>query len=294
MKALVTGAAGFIGSHLVRRLLEQGHAVFALDKKPIHEWPMFVTGAHWVRSVDVCRLCESWAINESRFEKIDVIFHLAAESRIQPSFRYPMLCVNSNTTGTAAMLELARLRGCKVVYAGSSTADDDVTKNVYALTKKQGEDLCLTYHRCFGVPVSIARFYNVYGPRQVESGRYATVIGIFEKQWQEGRKLTVTGMGTQRRDFTHVSDIVDGLLAMSTSETFHNIISLGTGRNHSIEDVARMFVPQSQILYIPRPPGESEVTLADCRIAEHELGWKAKHRLEDYVKAVLDMKKTEE
>jgi UDP-glucose 4-epimerase len=175
-----------------------------------------------------------------------------------------------------------------MVYAGSSTADDDVAKNVYATTKVQGEELCRAWSLCFGVKVDMARFYNVYGARQIEDGQYATVIGIFERQFRGGEKLTVTGDGSQRRDFTAVEDIVDGLVAIADrGRGDASVYGLGTGRNYSILEVARMFVPDDRIRFIPRPPGESEVTLAGAARTDSMLGWLSNRWLEDYVARVV-------
>ncbi len=279
MNILITGAGGFIGSHLVDRCVADGHYVVGVDRKSASDW-----------SRGKCNCTEelhfpAQALHTTKY--FDLCFHLAAESRIQPSFNRPLDYVGDNIMLTARMLETCRMVGAKMVYAGSSTADDDVSKNVYATTKIAGEQLCRAWTKCFGLETAIARFYNVYGPRQVETGQYATVVGIFEKQYREGKKLTVTGDGSQRRDFTHVKDIVDGLMAIA----LHNnencpTYNLGTGVNNSILDVARMFVNGNRIEFIDRPPGEAEVTLADYSKTKEELGWQSKHILYDYVNDV--------
>lgn len=171
-----------------------------------------------------------------------------------------------------------------MVYAGSSTADDDTQSNVYAASKHAGEELCRTWHKSFGLRVAVARFYNVYGPRQIEDGRYATVVGIFERQTRQGLPLTVTGDGLQRRDFTHVDDIVSGLLAVAESGVPDGRpYSLGSGTNHSIIEIAEMF--GGHVEFLPKRPGEAAVTLADLSAASH-LGWSPKKRIEDYIAEV--------
>ena len=277
MRVLITGAGGFIGSHMVDRCKRDGHHVTALDIKHIDDW---IIGDHEPDEIydeaDVVDVL--YHVGE-----FDLCYHLAAESRIQPSFDIPVECVRSNVLGTAAVLDCARKYKARVVYAGSSTADDDVTKNVYAMVKYQGERLCKTWINCFGVSVGIARFYNVYGPRHIKEGVYATVVGIFERQWLNGEKLTVTGNGRHRRDFTHVDDIVEGLVAIGNIKD-NDIYALGTGTNHCILDVARMFVAdEDRIEFIPRPRGESEVTIANIFDTSKKLGWLAKHSLGDYV-----------
>jgi len=286
MRAMVTGSEGFIGSRLVERLAADGNEVIGVDKKPYRDW--FGRAAKHVPRLreDVATLDRS----EWNSLAVDVVFHLAAESRIQPSFDAPVKFVWSNTLGTAAVLDWATRHEAKVVYAGSSTADDDVTKNVYALTKRHGEELCLTFNHCFGTRVSIARFYNVYGPGQIEEGPYETVIGVFERQFRNGEKLTVTGDGGQRRDFTHVDDIVDGLIRMGEQELVGcPIFSFGSGTNYSILEVARMFVGDERIEFVPKRPGESDVTLANCELAERRLGWRPKaSNLPSYVSSIVN------
>ncbi len=282
MRILITGAGGFIGSHLVDRCREDGYYVIGLDKKPLEKWTVGKYRSDYEAIGDVVGLsnCDC---------EFDLCYHLAAESRIQPSFENPVDYVSSNVLGTAAVLEAANKLRARVVYAGSSTADDDTTKNVYAMSKWQGEELCRTWRKCFNADIGIARFYNVYGERHIRSGLHATVIGIWERQWlnimKHGEKnsLTVTGTGKQKRDFTAVEDIVDGLVAIA-EKGGNREYNLGTGENHRLIDVARMFVgSDSGIEFIPRPPGESEVTLADTKFTTEKLGWKAKRNIKDYI-----------
>jgi len=286
MNILITGAGGFIGSHLVDRCKADGHAVGGIDRK---------AEILWTRGQQECD-CEIYEdcrdihrFGDQIAVKIDLCFHLAAYARIQPSFSDPMGYVANNIVGTANMLDFCRRRNIRMVYAGSSTADDDVTKNVYAATKYSGEILCKTWAKCFGTDVAIARFYNAYGPRQIEDGPDATVIGIWEKQLREGKLLTVTGNGSQRRDFTHVLDIVDGLMAIAERGVGQGeVYGLGCGKNYSITEAARLFAPEPYpIEFLPARPGESARTLADTQKTEDAIGWRAKHRLEDYASEVF-------
>ena len=282
MRVLITGAGGFIGSHLVDRCRKDGHTVIGIDRKHHKDWSRGEWGCNDELYIDIVGLLPEVG-------PFDLCYHLAAESRIQPSFNDPLAYVSDNILGTANILELCRSVGAKMVYAGSSTADDDVAKNVYATTKYSGELLCKAWSRSFGLKINIARFYNVYGPRQVEDGKYATVIGIFERQLREGKKLTVTGDGTQKRDFTHVEDIVDGLVAVASdaSAGTGGMYPLGTGTNNSIIDIARAFVADDRIQFIPRPSGESEHTLANVKSTKCYLGWEAKKSLWDYIEEVV-------
>jgi len=281
MKFLVTGGAGFIGSNLVDLLVEEGHEV--------HVWDSFTTGcpeniskkATWT-PIDVGTINPKDTQLPAGGRGIEVIFHLAAEARIQPSFTYPHKSHLSNTNGTANVLEIARINGCKVIYAASSSFYGGVYKNPYTFTKWLGEEYCKMYHQVFNVPTAIARFFNVYGPRHVAEGSYATVLAIFEKQKKEGLPLTITGNGEQRRDFTHVYDIVSGLRAISAFHPLEaNIFNFGSGKNHSINEVAAMF--NSKIEYIPVRAGEAWTTLADIESTCNLLGWEPRMKLENYV-----------
>lgn len=280
MRALVTGGAGFIGSHLVDRLIADGHSVKVWDNLSTGKREQ-VNPAAQFHEISVDHICSE--LHDE--DKIDVIFHLAGEARIQPSFRSPRLAHDSNVTGTVNMLEVARTCKARLVYAGSSSVYHDMFANPYTFTKQLAEYYCALYYTIYKVPVAIARFFNVYGPRQIEEGAYATVVGIFEKQKREHKPLTVTGNGEQRRDFTHVYDIVDGLVQIGQENRNGEVYNLGTGENFSINEVAMMF--HSPVVHIPKRPGEAWVTLADTRMAR-KLGWEPKHRLPDYIEGVLN------
>ena len=279
MKAIVTGGAGFIGSHLVDHLVGEGHEVVV--------WDSLTTGKRDQVNPKV-RFHEIHVESihpEYHLDELDAIFHLAGEARIQPSFESPAITHDSNVTGTMKILEMARHCGSKVIYAGSSSVYHDQYANPYSFTKLKAEEYCTLYNRLYKVPVVIARFFNVYGPRQLEEGAYATVVGIFEKQYRDGVPLTVTGNGRKRRDFTHVEDIVSGLVAMSHGEWDAKIFNLGTGVNHSIQELAKMF--NSEIKYIPERPGEAQNTLADIHDSKAYLGWTPKRILKEYVDDLL-------
>lgn len=279
MKYLVTGGAGFIGSNLVDRLISQGHDV--------EVWDAFTTGkrnnVNPAAKLRVLRVEE--ACKQDVTQAFDVIFHLAAEARIQPSFTNPLLTHDSNVTGTISVLEIAAQHKSRVVFAGSSSVYHDMYANPYSFSKQIGEHYLRLYNKIYSVPVAIARFFNVYGPRQLQEGAYSTVIGIFEKQYKEGVPLTITGDGEQRRDFTHVDDIVSGLIAMSKNSYNCEIFNLGTGTNHSINELAKLF--NHPFVYIPKRPGEAQVTMADLTLSERLLGYKPTVALEAYVASIL-------
>jgi UDP-glucose 4-epimerase len=272
---LVTGGAGFIGSNLIDRLIADGEKVVTID--------CLVTGNVKNLNLKVDFIQERVEdFDFSKLGKPDVIYHLVSLARIQPSFHEPLETYKANCLSTMTVLDFARKTGTKVVFSGSSSAYHDTFANPYSYSKFISEEHCKLYHRVYGLPIAITRFFNVYGPRQLEDGAYATVIGIFEKQWREGKPLTVTGTGEQRRDFTHVNDIVSGLMALSKTEVGEEIFNLGTGRNYSINEVARMF--GDKISYIPARPGEAWVTLADISRSREVLGYEPKNSLADYIK----------
>ena len=207
MNILVTGGAGFIGTNLIKRLLKDGHDVIAIDnyytgtKDNEHEQCNYIHGD--IREDEIL----------DGIDGVDCIFHLAALARIQPSFDDPTSTIDTNSLGTQRVLEYSRTHGnIPVVYAGSSSVHGDVHANPYSFSKWQGEELVKLYHQIYEVPTIVCRFYNVYGPKQLVDGEYCTVVGVFMKQWEDGRDITITWDGEQRRDFTHVYDIVDGLV----------------------------------------------------------------------------------
>lgn len=298
MRCIVTGGFGFIGSNLVDKLLSEGHEVLVIDKRvPSLDvgvdyfknevakldldiaMPMLTNGANGIyRHQEII----NWIFKS----KVDVIFHLAAQSRVNPSFEFPVGTINTNVIGTLNVLELAKELKSRFVYAGSSSFYGDPRKNPYALSKWFGEETACMYNEIYKIPVAIARFFNVYGPRQPSTGNYATVIGIFEQQKKSKKHLTVTGDGNQRRDFVHVYDIVNGLIAMSQQDWNGEIFNLGSGKNYSINEVAKMF--EGKIEYIPARPGEAQETLADISFAQQKLNWNPTIHLEDYVEDFLD------
>lgn len=285
MKCIVTGGAGFIGSTLVDALIKRGDPVFVIDdlstgkKEHINDKAAFL-------QIDINDLTEKIILE--KFGKPDVIFHLAGFSRIEPSFSSPQKTNQSNVDGTLNILEVIRNLNSNVrlIYAGSSSFYYDLYANPYAFTKWIGEEYCKLYTNIYGVSVAIARFFNVYGPRQMESGDFSTLVGIFQRQKSNNQKLTITGDGNQRRDFTHVFDIVSGLIAMSEKDWHGEVFNLGTGVNYSINEVAKMFEP-CEIEYIPKRKGEADSTLADISFSCQNLNWKPLIQLEDYVRDFL-------
>ena len=280
MKILVTGGCGFIGSNLVDLLVEENHQeneVIVVDN--------LITGKE-----ENCNELATYIIDDvgeiissNDLKDVDVIYHLAAMPRIQPSFNEPLYTFNNNAQNTTLVCEFARKNNAKIVYAGSSTYYGGVYLNPYAFSKWVGEEVCKMYSQIYDVTTSIARFFNVYGPRHLKTGPYSTVVGIFEEQYKNNQPLTITGDGEQRRDFTHVSDICRGLIAMSKGDHKGEVFNLGTGTNYSINELAVMF-DGAPVKYIPKRPGEAQETLADISKINGESGWVPKHNLQDYIK----------
>ena len=290
MKVLVTGGAGFIGTNLIKRLLDDGHSVISFDNYTTGKKENHQEGCEYVE-VDIT---DDYDIqSELLYEDIDLIYHLAALARIQPSFKNPTNTFKTNVVGTMNIMNWAKEHNCPVVYAGSSSKHGGVYKNPYTFTKHQGEEIVEMYNRVYGVPSAICRFYNVYGPHQLTEGNYCTVVGIFQRQYEEGVELTITGDGEQRRDFTHVYDIVDGFVKCGNSLVIPNaynakvdgeIFELGKGENHSINVIAQSF--DCGYTYIPKRPGEVQETLCTDTKAHKLLGWKPTIDVLDYIEGV--------
>ncbi len=277
MKVLVTGGAGFIGTNLIKRLLKDGHFVASLDNYSTGFRENEQEGCTYI-NIDITESFTDWV------EEFDVIFHLAALARIQPSIHNPGQTINNNFNGTLNVLEYARKNNTQVIYAGSSSKHHGFYGSPYAWSKYGGEQLCQLYSEVYDLNTTICRFYNVYGEHHIRKGTYATVLGIFEQQYLDGKPLTITDSGEQRRDFTHVDDIVDGLVRCVGKDFRAEQFELGSGVNYSINEIASMFGEDYPKEYIPKRPGEYDMTLCTDKNAENKLKWKPKNNLKDYVK----------
>jgi len=281
MKALVTGGLGFVGSNLVDKLIDLGYRVVVVDD--------LSSGKEEFKNLKAEYVIDDFKqFLRSPDESIDVVFHLAAEARIQPSFEMPLYTCENNSYGSAIVADFARRSNAKVVYAGSSSFYGGVYLNPYAFAKWQGEEAFKMYAKVYDVSAGIARFFNVYGPRNPLIGQYTPVVAIFEEQMKAGKDLTIVGDGEQRRDFTHVHDICDGLIAISKGDWRGEVFNLGTGTNHSINELADMFGGNKK--YLPARPGEARVTKADISFTTENTGWMPKHALENYVSDFLENK----
>tara|TARA_B100000287_G_C20488270_1_gene723977 strand:- start:115 stop:960 length:846 start_codon:yes stop_codon:yes gene_type:complete len=273
MRALVTGGAGFVGSNLIKRLLEgYDNRIVSLDN--------YTTGKIENQQKG-CKYIHGDIRDYKALGNFDVIFHMAALPRIGPSFKNPREVFETNVQGTQNILEYARVYNIPVIYAGSSSFHGGKYKNPYTFTKYQGEELCKMYNKIFGVKTTICRFYNVYGDYMIDEGAYRTVLSIFKNQYKNNEPLTITSDGEQRRDFTHVDDIVDGLIKCFENKAYGNTFELGRGENFSINEVADMFGGDK--IYIDEIAGEVRETLCKSKLAKEVLGWKPKINLKEWV-----------
>ena len=279
MKILVTGGAGFIGTNLIKRLVDEGHKVLSLDDYSTGDKKNHVEGVKYIN-------CDIEQIEYIKGKDIDLCYHLAAQSRVQPSFDDPTECLRVNVNGTQKVMEWADNWDVRVVYAGSSSKHHDPTDSPYAMYKYLGEEVCKLYKNSFDVDVQIARFYNVYGPSESLDEKNGNVIGIWRKKILTGQKLPIVGDGEQRRDFTHVDDIVDGLIRISKTDKVHeDAWELGSGRNYSVNELFSFFKEKfdCESISIPEQKGNYRETLNTNPDAERYLGWKPQDKLKDYI-----------
>lgn len=282
MKILVTGGVGFIGTNLIKRLLKEGHEVHSLDNYDSGLIENEQDGCNYITG-DITQ------IEYIKEESFDIVYHLAALSRIQPSFEDPTETFRVNVEGTRAVAEFARHNNVKVVYAGSSSRWHDPIHSPYACFKHMGEEIFKMYRKVYELDVEITRFYNVYGTHEIVDGDWAAVIGLWRRQVRDGEKITIVGDGEQRRDFTHIDDIVDALYKVGIGNEKHeDAWELGTGTNYSINEVYSMFKEKfgSDAIYLPDQPGNYRKTLRENDDSLLRLGWTPQDRLLKYIKSL--------
>lgn len=300
LACLVTGGAGFIGSHLVERLLADGHTVTVLDN--------FSTGrpqnlAHLRSAPDLqvhqVDISDAQNIRPFVFNGIDWVFHLAALADIVPSIQRPLDYHRANVDGTVSVVECARQAGVKrFIYTASSSCygipDVYPTPETapirpqypYALTKYLGEQFVLHWGQVYRLPCISLRLFNVYGPRSRTSGTYGAVFGVFLSQKLAGQPFTVVGDGTQTRDFTFVTDVVDAFVKAAESDISSEVFNVGSGSTYSVNRLVELL--GGEVTSIPKRPGEPDCTLADIGKIRRLLGWGPKVPFEEGVRIMLD------
>jgi len=300
MKCLVTGAAGFIGSHLVDYLLLEGHSVLGIDNlssgsmknlEIAMENPLFE-----FKEVDISSTSQTKKIAG----EYDYVFHLAALAEIVPSIQNPNAYFESNVIGTYNTCQLAReLSIKKFVYAASSSCygipDYYPTPETaqsgpqypYALTKYLGEQIVMHWSKVYRVPAISLRLFNVYGPRARTSGSYGAVMGVFLAQMLAGVPLTIVGDGQQKRDFTFVSDVINAFYAAAISNIRQDIFNVGSGNPRKVIDLAKM-ISDKELVFVPKRPGEPDQTFADISKIQSHMGWKPLIKLEQGIARILE------
>ena len=274
MNILVTGGAGFVGTNLIKRLVNEGHDVTSIDN--------YSTGLK-LNHQERCNYKEANIYDyDCRTEIYDTVFHLAAIARIQPSFNNPIEYFNTNANGTIQLAEHCAKHNIPIIYAGSSSHHSGKFKNPYTFSKDIGEECLKLFFECFGLQYSIARFYNVYGPFQLTEGGYTTLIGRWINNIKKGSQCEIYGDGEQRRDFTHVDDIVEALIRILNQQKYGYTFELGRGKNISVNEVAKMF--NIKPIYKDSKPGEARHTLCESLVAKKLLGWNPQINLIDYIK----------
>ena len=279
-RILVTGGAGFIGSHLCERLAaDPKNDVYSLDN--------YFTGksANEVNNVTYITGSVKNISNIIEFRP-DIIYHLGEYSRVEQSFDDIDKVLEFNHLGISAILEFVRECNCKIVYSGSSTKfgdnHTDGGASPYAWSKAANVQLVKNYGKWFGINYAITYFYNVYGPREIQDGKYSTLLGIYQRQFREGLPLTVVKPGTQLRNFTHVEDIISGLILVGQKGEGDGF-GIGSPTAYSVHDIASMFGVPVKMLPERRGNRMTATLNSDPTIA---LGWKPEHEVTDYIKSL--------
>ncbi|UTW00182.1 NAD-dependent epimerase/dehydratase family protein [Marinomonas rhizomae] len=279
-KVLVTGGAGFVGSHLCERLLKMGgYDVYSLDNYFTGSEDNHIDGVTYIRG-------ETKNISAIVDFAPDMVYHLGEYSRVEQSFEDIEKVWAYNKEGIFAVLEFVRKVGCKILYAGSSTKFGDGglgrSASPYAWTKASNTELVMNYGNWFNVPYAITYFYNVYGDREIQTGKYATLIALFKEKMKNNESLTVVSPGSQKRNFTHIDDIIDGLVLVG-EHGYGDEFGIGSEEGFSVVDVANMF--GGNIKMLPERKG-NRMTADVMTDKTKALGWSAKKTLFGYIETL--------
>lgn len=276
-KILVTGGAGFVGSHLCERLAQNpNYEVFSLDNYFTGSKSNHVSNVTYIEGLtaDIDKLVTFTP---------DMVYHLGEYSRVEQSFDDIEKVWKFNKDGIFAVLEFVRKAGCKILYAGSSTKFGDGglgrSASPYAWTKATNTELVMNYGAWFNVPYAITYFYNVYGPREIQTGRYATLIALFKEKMKNNEPLTIVSPGAQKRNFTHIDDIIDGLVLVGENG-YGDEFGIGSPEAYSVLEIAKMFGGKIEML----PERKGNRMTADVVTSKTEaLGWKPKKNIQNYI-----------
>jgi len=276
-KILVTGGAGFVGSHLCERLAQnKDYEVYSLDNYFTGSVDNHVSNVIYIKG-------DTKDIDKLVTFSPDMVYHLGEYSRVEQSFDDIEKVWEYNKDGIYRVLEFVRKAGCKILYAGSSTkfGDGGLGRNAspYAWTKASNTELVENYGAWYNVPYAITYFYNVYGPREIQAGKYATLIALFKEKMKNNEPLTIVSPGTQKRNFTHIDDIVDGLILVGENG-YGDEFGIGSEEAFSIKEVAELFGGEIKVLPERRGNRMSAEVISDKTKA---LGWKPKRNLKDYI-----------
>jgi UDP-glucose 4-epimerase len=297
MKSIVTGGCGFIGSHIVDKLIELGHEVIVIDSQTSStRTEYFFNQSASYHKKDLT----NYEDVENLFEGVNYVFHLASEISIPYCIEYPRETMQNNVISTLNVLEASRkysidrlvFSSTSAVYGNGLWLPNYETNNVdclntYSISKYSGEQLCKMYYELYGLQTIIFRYFNVYGERQPLNGSYAPVIGIFLRQMRAGQPLSLIGEGYQTRDFIHVSDVVSANILAAQRETleFGGVFNVGTGIGTTIESIADLI--SSDRVYLPERPGEVIHSRANIDKITNQLKWEPKINVLDWIKTQL-------
>ena len=290
-KALITGGAGFVGSHLCERLLQNNYEVVSLDNYFTGSDNNHINGVKYIKgsTKDIDKLID--------FEP-DFLYHLGEYSRVEQSFEDIEIVYEYNKIGTFKVLEFVRKTGAKLIYAGSSTKFGDGglgrSQSPYAWTKASNTELVINYGNWFNIPYAITYFYNVYGTREIKSGKYATLIALFNEKMKKGKPLTIVSPGTQKRNFTYIDDIINALVKVG-EEGYGDEFGIGSDEAFSIIEVAEMFlgmdieraVKKGKVIMLP-PRAGNRMRAEVMSEKTKALGWEPKYKLKDWIKRLKE------
>lgn len=297
-KVIVTGGSGFIGSNLVDRLVEEGYRVVVFDNQSSESNDKFYKNDSPNVSYHKVDIADYDSVR-SLFNGVKYVFHLAAESRIGPCIENPLLAVRTNVTGTSVLLQCAREANVERFVFSSTSAIYGLQQaphteglresclNPYSSTKYCAEQMCKVYYKLYGLKTVILRYFNVFGNREPTKGQFAPVTARFMLQKAAGQSLTVVGDGSQKRDFVHVSDVVEMNILAATKDTdkYGEIYNVGTGKNYTVIELAKMI--SNTITFLDPRPGEAVETRADISKTQSTYGWAPKIRLDEWLRKKL-------